>query len=454
MPEWKSSVPGIVWPALPAPQGAALLALQWQLQQSERLPLADLEALQFRQLRAVVTHAMNTVPWHRERLAAAGLSPDRDIDPAAFRRVPVMTRRDVQDAGNALLSNAVPPDHGRPVQYKTGGSTGEPLRLIGTELTRLFWLALTLRDHLWHRRDFTSTLCAIRALVENSVRPGWGPATAGVAANGPCAILNIATDTARQLDWLQQHGAQYLLTHPVNVRALAHFSLERRIRLPRLKEVLTFGESLPADLRALCREAWNVPLIDSYSAEETGYLALQCPEHEHYHVQSENVLVEILDEAGGPCPPGVAGRVAVTTLHNFAMPLFRYVLGDYAEAGDPCACGRSLPVMKRIFGRTRDMFVLPKGQRYFPTTPVIRTAGIAPIQQLQLIQHTLDHVEARYVAERPLRPEEERDMTAAIHEALSHPFVVTLSPVADIPRSASMKFNAFVCLVAYGDGAT
>lgn len=447
MTVWKSSLPGIVWPAVPAPPGAALLALQFQLQQTERMSPAELEAWQFRQLRAVVTHALNTVPWYRERLAAAGLAPDRDITPEAFRRVPLMTRRDVQAAGDALLSTAVPPDHGRPVKYRTGGSTGEPVHIMGTELNRFFWLGLTLRENLWHRRDFAGTLCAIRSRVDDSVQPGWGPATDNVVSTGPCAILNITADTGRQIEWLQRHAGRYLLTHPVNVRALAHHCLRHGIRLPHLKEVRTFGETVTEDLRALCREAWNVPLIDNYSAEETGYLAFQCREHGRYHVQAENVIVELLDDAGQPCAPGAIGRVVVTPLHNFAMPLFRYVLGDYAEAGEPCPCGRGLPVLARILGRSRQMFVLPGGRRYFPSTPIIRFAGIAPIQQIQLIQHTLERVEARFVAERTLQPDEERGMTAAIQEALGHPFAITLSPVAEIARSASMKFDAFVCRI-------
>ena len=127
------------------------------------------------------------------------------------------------------------------------------------------------------------------------------------------------------------------------------------MRLPGLREVRTLGEASTPDLRALCREAWGVPLVDVYSAEEVGYIALQCPEHEHYHVQAESVLVEILDERGAPAPPGETGRVVVTDLHNFAMPLVRYEIGDYAEVGEPCACGRGLPVLRRIVGRVRNM---------------------------------------------------------------------------------------------------
>src|SRR3546814_13116510 len=84
------------------------------------------------------------------------------------------------------------------------------------------------------------------------------------------------------------------------------------------------------------------------------YLALQCPEHEHYHVQSEAVLLEVLDEEDRPCRPGEVGRVVVTPLTNFAMPMIRYAVGGLAAVGAPCPCGRGLPVLTRILGRARD----------------------------------------------------------------------------------------------------
>jgi hypothetical protein len=97
------------------------------------------------------------------------------------------------------------------------------------------------------------------------------------------------------------------------------------------------------------------------------------------------------------------------------------------------------------------MLVLPDGQRFWPSTPAIRYAGIAPIQQLQIVQHVRGAVEARFVAERVLLPDEERAMVTAIHEALGFPFGVTLTPVAEIPRSSSMKFEDIVSLVVADD---
>jgi phenylacetate-CoA ligase len=444
--ELKSAIPGVAWPGVLSPEAASLLALQYQFDASQWWSSERLEAKQFLQLRELLAHAARTVPFYRDRLSAAGIDPGREIDSEAFRRLPLLTRRDIQMQGTALMSQTLPPGHGQRVEHKTSGSSGEPLRVYGTQLDTMFWLAQTLREHLWHRRDFSGKLCAIRSRVNAGEHPGWGPATDAIFVTGPCAVLNIRTDPADQLEWLRKHNPDYLLSHPTNLRELAQLSRRRGVKLPRLRQVRSFGETLPHDLRALCRETWDVAVTDTYSAEEVGYIALQCPEHEHYHLQSEHLLVEILDDAGRPCAPGSIGRVVVTSLHNFATPLIRYVLSDYAEVGAPCACGRGLPVLKRILGRSRNMFVLPDGRRYWPSFPVMRFSD-ASIRQLQIVQHTRETVEARFVAERALRAEEERTLIEAIHDALGYPFAVTPTPVPAIARSPGTKYEDMVSLV-------
>src|SRR5262249_15877820 len=148
-------------------------------------------------------------------------------------------------------------------------------------------------------------------------------------------------------------------------------------------------------------ESWGVPLQDTYTSREGGYMALQCPEHTHYHVQSEAVLLETLDDRGEPCRPGEVGRVVITPLHNFAMPLIRCESGDYAEAGRFCPCGRGLPVLNRIMGRSRNMLRLPKGGRIWPDLLPIEKSMDLPIAQYQLAQIDLHVIEARIAPRRP-----------------------------------------------------
>jgi phenylacetate-CoA ligase len=440
----RSSTDGMIWPALPAGTGATLLAVVHEMEQTQWWTHEELERHQLRQLENSLRHAYEQVPFHRERLAAAGYKPGPALTPDAFRALPLMKRRDIQDEGDALLCCNVPPGHGRVVAGETSGSIGAPIRYYGTELTQFMWHACTLRDHLWHRRDVSAKMAAIRKGMKEGVQPGWGPPADLVFRTGPCAMLDIAADLDRQLDWLQREAPAYLITNAYNLYWLARRAIERNTRWPELREVRSFGGAFPEDAREVIRRAWGVPLSDIYTAEEVGYIALQCPEHDHYHVQSENLVVEVLDESGQPCAPGEIGRVVLTTLHNFAMPLVRYEIGDYAEAGAPCPCGRGLPVIRRILGRQRNILTFPDGRRRWPSFPSERWSGAAPVRQLQLVQCAPDRIDVNVVAARALTGSEKAALVAALQGCLGYPFRMEVRELAEIPRSASHKFEDFV----------
>jgi phenylacetate-CoA ligase len=359
----------------------------------------------------------------------------------------VLTRSDLQVNFEALKSSSAPAEHGKVAESRTSGSTGRPIRILKTMLTETLWRAFVLREHRWHQRDLSGKLAAIRHNVPEGEAAGWGPATDSVFVTGPSVILSVRHEVGAQLEWLERQQPDYLLSYPSNLAELARRTLVRGNKLTRLREVRTFGEALGPDLRALCRRAWNVPLTDAYSSQETGYIALQCPTGEHYHVQSEGVLVEVLDETGGACGPGTTGRVVVTDLHNYAMPLIRYEVGDHAEAGAPCSCGRGLPVLRRIAGRTRNMLVLANGARYWPAFGSAGLAELAPILQQQVIQTGFTEIEVRLAAARPATAEEEERMRSHMLARLPAPFEIRFNYRDAIERSASGKFEDFISLV-------
>lgn len=443
----KSGLPGVNWPAVPAPVGASMLAMQYQLLQSERWTPQRLREQQLRQAQALLAHAAATVPFYADHFRAAGVYPLRPLSGEAWAQIPLLTRQDIQQAGQRLQSIRVPADHGRKLPFQSSGSTGEPIRTWGTELTHFFNGALVLREHLWHERDFGAKLAAIRTKVESATLTGWGPEFESAFQTGPSVLLNIAADVTAQLDWLCREQPDYLMTHPSNARTLARLSLERGVRPERLREIRTFGETLPPDLRALCREAWNAKVADAYSSEELGCIAFQCPRDEHYHVQAENLLVEVLNEQGEPCRPGEVGKVVATTLHNFATPLIRYQNGDYAEVGEACHCGRGLPVFKRIMGRSRNMIVVPDGRRHWPSFPMEDWVGVAPIRQIQLVQRSLSEVEVRYVMERDLDAGEAGRLVRVFQQSLGYPFDIAFLRLERLERTPGMKFEDFVSLV-------
>lgn len=441
-----SCVPGIEWPGLPTAAGASMLAMQWQLERSQWWAPEVLREHQFRQIRALAGHALANVPWYREALRAAGLAGVSELDPETFRRWPILRKSEVRANESRLRAVRIPKEHGTLLETHTTGSTGEPLRVFQTQVTQFFAHALIVRDHLLHRRDFSRKFAAIRPSLESGSQRGWGVPNA-MFATGPGCSLNASTDIDAQLDWLLQERPVYLLSHAVNLHALLLRSREKRKRPQGIRELIMYGDMPPPDLAKLARECWDVPVVLTYSCEEVASIASQCPGHEHYLVHAENLYLEVLRDDGTPCTPGEPGRVVVTALHNFAMPLIRYELGDFAEPGGPCPTGRGLPTLRRIVGRARNMLRDPEGRTHWPSFHGGMWLSIAPFQQVRLIQHTLAEIEVQFVIERELSDAEQRQLTAALGEELGYPFNFRLVRVAEIPRRKGEKFEEFVSLL-------
>jgi phenylacetate-CoA ligase len=444
---FRSDLPGAVWPAIPATDGAQALALQFQLERSQWHTPEQLGEAQYRQLDTLLRHAYASVPYYRERWKGV-YDPDLPLTPERFARLPVLTRRALQQHFEALKSAAPPPAHGAPGETSTSGSTGMPVRVLKTPLTDLVWQSCVLREHLWHRRDPTARLAVIRHNIEAGEAQGWGPAIDIVAKTGPAALLPVSVEVGAQLRWLEEQQPDYLLTYPSNLADLAGLAMARGTRLTRLREARTLGEVVTPELRALCRKAWNVAVVDAYSAQEVDYLGLQCPDHEHYHVPSEFVLVEVLDRRGRQCAPGQTGLVAATPLHNFAMPLVRYMVGDYAEVGGRCPCGRGLPVLARIMGRVRNMLRLASGESYWPLFGAKTFSEIAPVLQCQFVQKNFHLIEARLVSAERLTAEQEERLRGHVLARLPAGLQLAFKYVSEIPRSAGGKYEDFVSEVA------
>ena len=205
------------------------------------------------------------------------------------------------------------------------------------------------------------------------------------------------------------------------------------------------GEILDASLRDLCRRAWGVAVTDAYSSQEVSMIALQAPGGDHYLIQDETVFLEVIDKQGYPTPPGAIGRVVVTDLHNFAMPLIRYEIGDYAEVGPPSPCGRGLGVLTRILGRSRNMLRLPDGSQVWPVFSTAMSEALPALRQVQLVQRNRERVTAVMVVARPLTPAEEAAARAILGRAVRDQLAVDLEYVSSIARSTAGKFEEVRC---------
>jgi len=451
----KSSVGAIEWPAIPDPVAANLLALLSQLEDSQWWSPTALQQRQFDQFGLLARHAHQQSPFFRSRFEQCGLGPASSWSAESFTSIPLLTRAELMQQANNLICRALPPRHGAVHSIQTSGSTGQVVTVTKTEVSQLFWLALAMREHLWHERDLSATLAVIKALTPSlddpleAARLGWGHPATLLFDTGPSYAQPLAMDVAQQAAWLARIDPKYLLTYPSNLSALLDRYEHGDTTPPSLRQIRTVGETLHPDLRERCRKLGGIEIVDMYSSQEVGLIALQCPTSGLYHIQSESLIVEVLDDEGKPCKPGETGRVVITDLHNFATPLIRYEIRDYAEVGPTCPCGRGLPTLSRIMGRRRNMVVFPDGRRHWPLIGAHRYREIADIRQYQAIQHAVDDIEIRLVVDAPLSKEQESKLTSLAHAALGHPFQLRFSYwQQELPKTRGGKFEEFVSLVS------
>jgi phenylacetate-CoA ligase len=159
------------------------------------------------------------------------------------------------------------------------------------------------------------------------------------------------------------------------------------------------------------------------------------------------VYLEVLDDKGEPCAPGQSGRVIVTPLHNFACPLIRYELGDYAEVGPACGCGRGLPVIRRILGRSRNLMRLRDGRAFWPLFGTTEFPDLAPIRQFQLVQQSYDELEVRLSVLREPTEGELKRLGEHIVRNAGYPFRIRWTFLPEISYNNGGKFEEFICMV-------
>lgn len=461
LPAPHAAFPGALWPAVPQTQSAALLAVVEQLSRSQYLSEEALAAARRPQVEALIDHACAEVPFWHERLSAVGLDPEsrRRAAPHAtewnhrWASLPILKRVDVQTLGAALHARRLPAGHGGVGEMLTSGSSGRPVRIIRSTLDYFYWQVFQLREHLWRGRDLSGSFLSIlrneeRTVLDDTVHlqrnKDWGTPVATVWPTGPSYLLDYRAPIAALIETIRDIAPDYVCTFPSLLLEILRRARQDRIPLPTLKEAVVVGEANPPELAALCREVWGAPLSSTYTAGEAGAIAYQCLEEGRWHVQAEKSIVEVLDADGRPCEAGETGNVVLTPLHNFAMPLLRYEIGDLATVGGGrCGCGRRLPVLDAIPGRARDLLMLPSGEfrpAYYGHRAVMQVRAIL---QHQVVQTAPDQVCFRLVVARPLTPAEEQHVIAVATKALGGSLQVSLGYVTEITRSPSGKFAEF-----------
>ena len=425
---------------------AALEKTQW-------LPPDDLAEYQRGLLRELVRHAQSECPFYSERLSC--LFTGSGIDLSHWSDVPILTRAEATAHADTMQARRVPEILGNYSGVMTSGSGGAPLKFSVNALARLAYNAALTRFAHWHGADTSAKLAQLRIFRQGDAprypdgrtSKGWS----GADPDAPTFELDMRTPVDDQIDWLVRHPSPYLVTLPSNAMALAYAASPEIARQLDLKIIFSVSETIIPGAREFIAKRLGAKLIGIYSSEEAGFIATECPDLPHYHVCSEMTLVELVDDAGLPVAPGQPGRVIVTTLYNYATPFIRYDIGDVAIADpSPCRCGRTLPLLSQVLGRTRHAFVFRDGKRVWPRVwNATAMQAFVPCREFQVVQVDFEKIEFRYVADHG--PVDLDGLRTYARENM-HPSVeIELVAVDRIARGPGGKLDPFISQVSGAD---
>lgn len=356
----------------------------------QNLARKDTEQLQQsldKQVKEVLTYCFNNLTWYRDRFGKdfpekVASRPLQEV----LQDIPIMTKKDVQTSGNFLKVWI----HGsRLDDYQsssTSGSTGQPVSVLKhwpEYYTR--HMAVRLLDADWQKSDLSKGFFSISQNKPAGVFDSYGEPYSYLGRTGPTTLVNISKLTKRDLLRIaEETKARNVSVNGALLRALAGEQLADSSLKVRFDQVLSFADPVDEQLREQVKAAFGAKICNRYSADEVGFLAIQCPDNDHLHALQFHNFIEIVDERGKPCQAGEVGRVIVTSLTNPAMPLVRYELGDLARWSEPCSSGITLPVLDPVITRTRDVMTDEKGGTFVPTSGKARFLAFPEITDFQI----------------------------------------------------------------------
>lgn len=388
----------LIEPAYYAWNASPRLRYWKELEATQYLSPDELLYRQWLRLQGLLAVAWSHNAFYRKRFESAGMSPGDVHSPRDLACLPVLTKQQIREN----LPDLITAGYRREdlMRFRTGGSTGTSLELYLTEECSELRNACARRHDCW---------------------TGWRPGEPiGAVWGNPKLPRGIK---ARLRHWLLSPSI-YLDTMNVTDASVERFARDWK----RARPTLLFGHAHSLYLLACCvgrlgiddirprgilstsmmlmpherrtiEEAFGVSVTDRYGCEEVSLIGSECELHRGMHLNVEHLLIEFVREDGRPAAPGETGRIVVTDLMNAAMPFIRYQVEDMGVPSDrTCPCGRGLPLMERVVGRTADFLVRSDGSRVAGVSLIENTlTGIPGIDQMQIIQEAVDHLVIRIV---------------------------------------------------------
>jgi phenylacetate-CoA ligase len=419
------------------------VALRKHMEDVQWWPAERIAAFQLQRLRDLLQDVGTNVPYYRDLFTQLGFDPSVQST-ANLQRLPFLTKKVIRAHTDALKhANAQGLS-----RFNTGGSSGEPLIFfignkrvshdVAAKWRATRWWDVDIGDPeivVWGSPIELGKQDRIKAVRDKLLRTQLLPAFEMSEAKLDQFIATIRTVRPRML-----FGYPSALTH------IAKHAQKRGVVMTDLgiKVAFVTSERLYDEQRATIGQVFGCKVANGYGGRDAGFIAHECPAG-HMHLTADDIVVEIINAEGQVQPAGVAGEIVVTHLSTNDFPFIRYRTGDIGVLGaTPCSCGRGLPLLQDIQGRSTDFVVAADGTVLHGLSLIYILRDLTGVQSFKVVQESQALTRVLLVTDASFSTASVDVIIKGFRQRLGAEVQVQVDLVGDIPAEKSGKFRYII----------
>jgi phenylacetate-CoA ligase len=430
-------VRNVLFPAFRWLRGDDRLKKADEFIRNQWLSADELAALQWKKFKNLLNHAYENVPYYHAVFKEVGITPTDIKEHSDLGLLPILTKEKIRAHRERLLAKNIPRE--ALIPNATSGSTGQNLHFFQTRPMKDASGGSTYRFHKWCGLKIADkTACLWGAPIDlkktfvNRIKE-WFLNTIWLSSFDLTAI-----SMQQYAERLQKFKPKIIIAYPTPLSVFALYLKDHKIHISP-DAIICSSETLYPYQRELIEETFGCKIFNRYGSREFGDLAMECEKHAGLHVATDRFLPEFIKD-GRPAKVGEVGEILVTDLDNWGMPFIRYQIGDLGVPTDrQCACGRGLPLIESIEGRTFDMIHTPQGKSLGGTFWTILLRSVAGIDAFQVRQSTLDGIRILIKTNNDFKAEYLDPLRQKIAAHCGDSFQVDFEIVTQIPLTKSGK---------------
>lgn len=398
---------------------------------------------QFRNLKILLQHAYNNVPYYKELFNSIGFQPGDFSDLSDIKGIPYLTKETIIHNLEKLIATNISSKDLQKVT--TGGSTGKPM-VFFMEKARTRQREKAFMYQQWKRMGFRlrDRVAVLRGSLPSKNRwYDFDPLMNSLVLSS----FQLSDKSVRMYaNKINEFQPKFLHVYPSTAMLLATLMLNNDLKLNyKLQAIFCGSEKLYPSQRESLQTVFDCKIYSWYGQSEYVALAGECEYSQYYHIFPEYGYVELVEGNGKPYDIGQnVYEIVATGFNNYALPFIRYRTGDYAIPADyeRCACGRNYPLIKEVIGRKQD-YILTSDKRFISLTGLIfgqHFNAFAKIKKMQLIQNKVGEVEIRIVPYDTYQRQDEKEINDRVMECVGNTGLkLTFSYVSEIPATSTGK---------------